>query len=260
MNEELLWTLRKNKIVSMLKENKRLDDRAFDEFRQAKIQLEFSKCAEGSARVLLGKTDVIVGVKLGLAEPYADSPTEGSISCNVELLSMADASFEAGPPRPEAVEISRVVDRGIRESHCIDLESLCLVEGEKVWSVFIDANVLNLDGNMYDAVSLGAIASLLTAKVPKFEDGKIVKEEFSGKLKILNKPIMTSFAKINDFVLVDPNLAEEKVLDARFHVSSSEDNMFNACQKADAGSFKQNEIEFCLENALKKAKDLRKLL
>ena len=35
---------------------------------------------------------------------------------DIELLPMAFPTFESGPPSEQAIEYSRVVDRGIRES------------------------------------------------------------------------------------------------------------------------------------------------
>jgi len=36
---------------------------------------------------------------------------------------------------PLVVEVDRIIDRGIRDSHAIDTEALCIVAGEKVGSV-----------------------------------------------------------------------------------------------------------------------------
>ena len=53
---------------------------------------------------------------------------------STELAPLADQSFDPGPPREQSIELSRVVDRGIRESRMIDFEALCIEEGEKVWT------------------------------------------------------------------------------------------------------------------------------
>ena len=44
--------------------------------------------------------------------------------CGAELRPVAGRKYEPGPPSPESIELGRVVDRGIRESGCIDMESL----------------------------------------------------------------------------------------------------------------------------------------
>src|SRR3989441_13302159 len=79
---------------------------------------------------------------------------------------MASPKFEAGPPRPDAIELARVVDRGIRELKMVNMEKLCITPKEKVWIMFIDINVLDYDGNLFDACSYGAVGALASVVVP----------------------------------------------------------------------------------------------
>ena len=127
-----------NRIKEYLKSGKRFDGRKLDEFRELTIEKNVSKKAEGSVRVKLGKTEVIVGVKLGLAEPYPDSPDKGNLMVTAEILPLSSERVELGPPKFPTIELGRVIDRGIRESGFIDFEGLCIKEGEKVWQVFLD--------------------------------------------------------------------------------------------------------------------------
>ncbi|MEK7831904.1 MAG: hypothetical protein AAB401_12500, partial [Acidobacteriota bacterium] len=46
------------------------------------------------------------------------------------------------------IELARVVDRGLRESHCIDLDKLVIKPGEKVFTVFVDIHILDHQGNL----------------------------------------------------------------------------------------------------------------
>ena len=258
--EEAIWALRSDKVIEAIKEGKRLDGRKVDEYREVKIQHNISENANGSARVLLGETDVIAGVKMEPAEPFPDVPDEGSISVGAEFLPLASPSFESGPPREEATELARVVDRGIRESKTIDFKKLCIAEKEKVWMVYIDLYMMNDDGNMFDASSIAAMAALLDTKYPKLEEDKIVKGEFAGKLHLSRKPLLSTFAKIGGKVVLDPALAEEKAMEARFSCATTEDNLFCAFQKGAGGAFTTAEIENCLDVAMRKGKEIRKLL
>ncbi len=255
-----LWDLRVDKIVSDLKEGKRLGGRKVDELRQISVKNNVSENADGSARVQWGETDIIAGVKFEIGEPYPDTPDEGSISVGVELLPMADPDFEVGPPNSEAIELSRVVDRGIRESKAIDFKDLCLSKGESVLMAYIDIYVINNDGNLFDACSLGALSSLLNTRVPKVEDEKIVAGEYAGKLKLKNKPIMCTFAKIGNTIIADPSFEEEQAMSARFSVSLLDDDSICAFQKGLSGSFKFEEISLALDMAERNSKILRKLL
>ena len=258
--EDVLWELKADKVTSLIKEGKRADGRAFDAYRNIEIKKGISDNAEGSAWVKLGKTEVVAGVKMILGEPYPDSPDEGTISVGVDLLPIASPDFEFGSPRSNALELARVVDRGIRESKALDFKDLCIKEGEKVWVVFIDFYTMNDDGNFFDAGSIAALASLLEAKIPKIEDGKVVKGEYSGKLKLARKPLLTTCSKIANKIVLDPTLVEEKAQDARFSVATTEDNYMCAFQKGGPGGFTQSEIDQCIDTAFKSAKEIRKKL
>ncbi len=257
---EILWELMKDKVIAELKEGRRADNRALDEYRPIEIIREISHNAEGSAKVRLGNTEVMTGVKMVPGEPYPDMPDQGTISVGAELLALASPAFETGPPREQSIELARVVDRGIREAKTLDFKELCVREGELVWIVFIDGYILNDDGNMFDASSIAGLAALLETKIPKLEDDKVVYGEYSGKLKVKRKPLLTTFAKISNKIVADPYLAEEKAADARFSVATTEDDYISAFQKGGSGSFTTAEIDNCIDLAFKNAKKIRKLL
>ena len=260
MRDDIIWELRSDKVRELIKSSQRLDGRALYEYRPIKIETDFSKNAHGSCRVVLGETDVIAGVKMDVAEPYPDTPDEGSITVGVEFMPMASPVFEPGPPDQNATELARVVDRCIRESKAIDFKKLCIEEGEKAWFVFIDIYVANDSGNLFDASSLAALGALLNTKIPKLEDDEIVKDEFVGKLEVAKRPLLTTFAKINGKLLLDPAIAEEKAMDARISIGTTEEKLMSALQKGGPGSFTQAEIEQCIDLAFEKSAELRKLL
>ena len=178
--------LNENKVKKYISEGKRFDGRALDEFREIKIETGISKHAEGSAKVRLGKTEVIVGVKMDVAAPFPDTPNKGNLVTNAELSPMSSPDFESGPPKFPSIELGRVIDRGIRESKFIDFEKLCIKEGEKVWNVFIDIYSVNDDGNILDAAGIGALAALKATTMPKYDEetGKANYKEHEGKLPL----------------------------------------------------------------------------
>ncbi|HLE35383.1 MAG TPA: exosome complex component Rrp42, partial [Nitrososphaerales archaeon] len=145
--------LRRAQMNELLAAGKRLDGRGVTESRQMKIETDVIKKANGSALVTLGNTQVIAGVKVQPDKPFPELPDKGLLICSAEVLPLASAYAEPGPPDEDAIELARVVDRGIRESEMIDLKKLVLVPGEKVYAVFADVGVLNVDGNLFDATS-----------------------------------------------------------------------------------------------------------
>jgi len=130
--------INKKRILNLLKQNKRMDGRGLLDYRNIEIETNISINAEGTARVRLGKTEVIVGIKLETQEPYPDHEDEGTMIVTMEFSPMSAQRYESGPPKIDAIEVARVVDRGIRESGFVDWKKLCIKEGEKVWSVAID--------------------------------------------------------------------------------------------------------------------------
>ncbi len=257
---DILMELQRNKVLESLKQGKRVSNRAFDEYRNVEVITNVSENANGSARVKLGKTDVIAGTKFGIQEPFPDTPNEGSISVGAELTPLASPLNEVGPPSTSEVELARVVDRGIRESHCIDLESLCITEGEKVLSLYVDVYAVNDDGNMFDAASMAALAALNTTRMSKVEDGAIVYGEYDGMLKLANQPLLSTTYKVGSHLLADADLGEEKAMTARFSFGGTEKGVLTAFQKGGSGSFTLEELEKSVEMGLKNAKMLRKLL
>ncbi len=247
---EIISTVKKDYIVDLAEEGKRVDARDMDEYREISVETDWAENAEGSALVKLGDTQVLVGVKTEKGTPYPDNPEEGVLITNAELAPMAHESFESGPPGEETTELARVVDRGIRESEMIDLEELCIEPEEEVWMVHIDIHVLDHDGNLIDASSLGAISALLSAEPPEDEDWK------ASGFPVVKKPVTTTVAKIKDKIVVDPCLVEEQSMDARFSISTLENGNICAMQKGGSGTLSKEDLLKAQELAEEKSEEL----
>mgnify|MGYP001616880007 FL=1 len=222
------------------------------------IERGLVKTAEGSARVKIGETQVIVGVKMGVGEPYPDTPNEGTIIVGVELLPLSNPEFELGPPGIQAIELARVVDRGIRESKAVDFKKLCIEPGKKVWLLIIDICTLNDAGNLFDASSLAALAALMDTKYPSFDGEKVdYKQKTDKKLELEKMPIAVTVIKIGDKFIVDPDTEEEKVIDGRLTVASIEDGTLCALQKGGDFPLTIEDIGKMLNIGIEKGKELR---
>jgi len=255
---EILDEVKKDYIRDLVKAGKRADGRKFDAFREVVVEKGVLTSTEGSARVRWGETQVLVGIKFDVAAPFPDRPDEGVLSTNSELLPLASPTFEPGPPSEGSIELARVVDRGIRSAGIIDLKSFYLDE-EKVLALYIDLYVLDHDGNFIDASALAAMAALSNTKFPKVEDGKIIRGEYAGELKLSGKVVATTFAKIGNSILLDPSLNEEIAMDGRITISTT-DKSICAMQKGGMGSFTQSELDRLFDLALEKGKELRALV
>ena len=280
-------TIKKNYLQKLAEQNQRADGRKFNDYRQVSIEPGVISKAEGSARVKIGNTQVVTGIKMVMGEPYPDTPDAGVMTTAAELIPLASPDFEAGPPRENAIELARVVDRGIRESNVIELEKLCLEPGEKIWVVFIDIHIIDYDGNLFDAASLAALAALYDARMPvdrleeedrkayikKLDDFGIkpveetVKNKAGDEEKVMSyyipmrePPMSCTSVKFNDVVVVDPSLDEEEIAEARLTVSTDSNGSIRAMQKGLNGSFTLEEIKKIIKDSLVTGDALRKQL
>ncbi|TLZ53404.1 MAG: exosome complex protein Rrp42 [Methanobacteriota archaeon] len=242
-------------IVKLVASGKRADGRVPEEIRPLKIRKNYIGTAEGSARVNLGNTDVLVGVKISTGEPYPDTPRSGVLTTSCELVPLASPTFESGPPSPTAIELARVVDRGIRETKTVDMEKLVITPGEKVWVVFIDIHALDYDGNLFDAASYGTLAALSCAKMPGRMTGGADKP-----LPVDHWPVSITAAKIRNTIVFDAALDEERIADARLTVAIDENGDVRAMQKGLSGSFSYDEVRYVISTARRLGNELRRTI
>jgi len=254
----------KKTIAQLAVQGKRLDGRGLTQYREPiKLETNISWTAEGSARVQIGKTVVMAGVKTEINKPYNDTPNEGGIMINAELLPLSSPEYEPGPPQIKAIEIARVTDRGIREAKAIDMKKLCITPGEKAWFIIIDVVTINDAGNLFDAAGLAALTALKAARFPAVdpETGAIdYKKKTDEPLPLLKEPLPVTVYKIGGQLLVDPTAEEEHSYDARLTVASDEKGTISALQKGGDAPLTIEEISNMVEIALEKAKFLREQL
>jgi len=242
--------LQKQRIVEYLKQGKRFDGRKPEEYRKIEIRTGISNKAEGSASVKFGETEVYAGVKLDVMTPYPDSQDAGVFITSAELNPMASAEFESGPPRIEAIELGRIIDRGIRESGFIDFKKLCIKEGEKVWSVALDIYAINDAGNLMDVANLASLIALANTKMLKYneKEEKVEHGELTKESLPLNKEAMSfniTVHKIRNVFVLDPTSEEQEISDSRisFAVCSNKNKIrISSIQKGKEGALTAEEI------------------
>lgn len=259
--------LTREKLRSMFAEGKRFDSRGLLDFREVEVEYGVSNKSEGSARVRLGKTEVIAGVKLELGTPYPDSPNKGNLMVSGDLLPLASPRFELGPPGFDAIELPRLVDRAIRASGLIDLTKLVVEAGEKVWTVIVDIYPINDDGNLVDASAIASFAALKDAHMLNIDefDKLDYKSKSSEKLPLASDivPLSFSFYKLGDSIILDPTREEEEACESKitFGISFWNDQyMLNSCQKKGDASISSEEIAQIMKIIPKKFDELCKKL
>lgn len=250
--------IKRDTLTALLAQGKRGDSRGMMDYRTINVQPGILQNAEGSAMASIGKSQVMAGVKFDIAKPFADRPTEGVLSTSADLLPLASHLFETGPPSDESIELARVVDRGIRSANILDLNSF-FIEEEKVLALYIDIFILDHDGNLIDASALAAMQALLSCRMPKVEEGKIIRGEFSGKLPLKGKVVTCTFGKSSDRVFIDPSLDEEKGMDCRLTLATTGQHIC-AGQKGGWGSFSEKDLLELSGISMSKGNELRAML
>jgi exosome complex component RRP42 len=249
--------IRRDVMKTTLEQGKRLDGRAFGEYRPITVQKSVIKTAEGSAVAQIGETKVLAAVKFDVMTPFPDRPNEGVMMTNAEHLPTASPLFEPGPPRELSIEMARVVDRAIRSAECIDVKSFFLEE-DKVLGLFIDLYLLDHRGNYTDAANLAATAALMDTKMPKIEGAKIIRGDYTGPLDLKALPLSTTMVKVDEYWMVDPSRDEEVVREAVLTVGTTENHVCSM-QKGE-GSLTKDELLSSIDVAFKSGNQLRKVL
>lgn len=251
-------------IDEALRLEQRIDGRR--PFDSRRLFIKFAR-EDGAAEVQLGQTHVMGIVTAQVTQPYRDRPNEGTLSIFTEFSPMADPKFESGRPGEFAVELGRIVDRGLRESRAVDTESLCILSGKAVWALRVDLNILDNGGNMVDAANIAALAALMSFRRPECsvagEDGQeitIHPPEIREPLPLIihHLPIAVTFAFFGegDMVVLDPNYKEEAVMGGRMTISMNTHGDVCAVQKGGGVGVSQSEIMRCFRVAAMKAADV----
>jgi exosome complex component RRP42 len=251
--------LRRQQMLDLISVGKRLQGRALDEMRSLEIEVDIIKKANGSAKVKLGDSEVVAGIKVETGEPFEGLENKGALIISAEVLPIASPHIEPGPPDEDTIELARVVDRGIRESEMLNLDKLVLVPGKIVYTVFVDCSIINTDGNLLDATSYAVVSALLSCKLPVFEiqDGKVVDTGKTQDPPLTTIPVSITQVRIGDTIILDPTAEEEACMNARITITTNSESCYAAIQKGFTGGFTIEQIKKAAETARIKGEQVR---
>jgi len=250
-------------VLRALQENLRLDGRAFDQYRE--LELSFGD-DYGVADVRLGRTRVLVSISAEVTKPFPDRQFDGIFTITTELSPMASPAFEVGRSSETEVLLSRLLEKTLRRSSAVNTESLCLIAGQKVWSIRADVHLLSADGNLIDASCIAVIAALQHFRRPDTSiEGDTVKvhtlnEREPVPLSLLHFPYCITFSFYNvggvEIVLLDTVLQEEQLREGCITISVNCHG--EICQIAKLGGLPVEAVLLlqCTSVALVKAKEL----
>jgi len=254
----ILNAINKSAFIDLINSGKRLSDRGLYDYRKVCVSKNVIKSAAGSALARIGNTQVLAAVKFDIGEPYPDRPDQGVFITNSEFVPFANPDFDPGPPNENSIELARVVDRGIRSSGIIDVKGFVL-EDDKVLMMFLDLWSLDDQGNLTDTAALAAMSAIMNAKVPKYEDGALVRQGKLQKLKVKGIVTAHTFGKLAGHTFVDMSADEQGAAEAKITLSVMDDKIV-AVQKSGSGAFTKDEVLSLMDIAFKKHSELKKEL
>ncbi|ELK07625.1 exosome complex component RRP45 isoform X1 [Pteropus medius] len=265
MKETPLSNCERRFLLRAIEEKKRLDGRQTYDYRNIKISFGTDY---GCCIVELGKTRVLGQVSCELVSPKLNRATEGILFFNLELSQMAAPAFEPGRQSDLLVKLNRLLERCLRNSKCIDTESLCVVAGEKVWQIRVDLHLLNHDGNIIDAASIAAIVALCHFRRPDVSvQGDEVtlytpEERDPVPLSIHHMPICVSFAFFQQgtYLLVDPNEREERVMDGLLVIAMNKHREICTIQSSGGIMLLKDQVLRCSKIAGVKVAEITELI
>ncbi|XP_071975445.1 exosome complex component RRP45 [Engystomops pustulosus] len=265
MRETPLSNCERTFLLQAITDRKRIDGRQTYDYRNIKITFgtEYGCCI-----VELGKTRVLGQVSCELVAPKMNRPTEGILFFNLELSPMASPAFEPGRPSELLVKLNRLLERCLRNSKCIDTESLCVQAGEKVWQIRVDLHLLNHEGNIIDAASIAAVAALCHFRRPDVSvQGEEVtvyspEERDPVPLSMHHMPICVSFAFFQQgtFLLVDPSEREERVMDGLLVIAMNKHREICTIQSSGGIMLLKDQVLRCSKVAGVKVAEITELI
>ncbi|CAO3679963.1 unnamed protein product [Umbelopsis vinacea] len=241
-------------VLQALKEGLRVDGRRPYDFQSLQISsTQFRVSAKVSAEVV---------------RPRADKPTEGLLLFNTEISPMASPAFETGRSSEEEVLISRTIEKALRRSRAVDTEGLCIVAGEKVWSIRVDLHFFDHEGNLVDCACIAAVTALLHFRRP---DVSVIGEEVTihpidqrnpVPLSVHHIPICVTFSFFagGELLVVDPSIIEEQIREGDMTVAMNIHKEICALSKAGGIPLEMDQIIRCSKIATTKTAEITELI
>ncbi|KAL7716901.1 Ribosomal RNA-processing protein 42 [Entamoeba marina] len=230
-------------MIEGIKSNIRTDGRERLQYREIQCEKDVIDQANGSVRLKLGSTEVVVGVKCELGEPLPTTPNSGHFKVLVR---------QCGALINRDSEIERMLLVSLENAGKKMLEDLCVLKGRLCWIVYVDAVVVEDDGDAMDCISLAVRAALLNTLVPIVSvvsgDAENIKVELNRddiQFKRFNPnviPLTVTLTTFSDNFVVDTSKYEELCNGCKLTTSITPDGKVCGLQKGGNGNFVVSEM------------------
>ncbi|VDM63949.1 unnamed protein product [Angiostrongylus costaricensis] len=243
----------------------RLDGRTLNDFRQVKLVVGSDF---GTALCTMGDTKVLCVVSISLAEPRTARPSKGLVTVDVDMSPMSNPANEHNRLGERGLELTRMLELVLRDSRCIDVESLCVRSHKEVWKLKVDVRILDDDGSLLDCASIAAVTALYHFRRPNVTvrpNHTLIHSEYEQAfvpLNIYHMPICVSFGftKCGTHVVIDPTDKESQCLYGCLVIACNKRREVCALHQSTTLILTTATIEACVKRAMQRAVDLSELI
>ena len=155
----------------------------------------------------------------------------------------------------------------MKDNNTVDVESLCIIPGERVFSVHCYISVIDNNGNIFDAAVLAATSSLCYFRRPDYSiDGTQVhiyepREKEPVPICLHYQPLCISFCLLNDeLVLLHPNEREEGIMEGKISLVLNAFGELCGVHFLGGVAVSQDILMRCVKIASVKVTDISKIL
>ena len=254
-------------VLHGVQDDVRIDGRHRRQVRPLKFETELVTHANGSANLRLANTDILVGVKaeLDLDEEQVD---KARLEFFVDCSANATPEFEGRGGEALATDLSKTLAKAYSDPKVFDYASL---RGDGYsWILYIDILILEVGGNLFDAVSMAVKAALHATIIPKVRvstiDGGQPELELSddpldgNRLDVTQCPILVTMCRIGNYCVVDPTPEEEACSIASLVLGITPDGSVTASKKIGPGSFNLDALQRAIQDGQEVGKEVQKAL
>lgn len=143
----LISDAEKTFILHGVEDNLRCDGRTRCDYRPMEIETGIVTHANGSCRLRLANTDVLVAVKAEIDVPPLENPDEGKIVFFVDCSANAAPEFEGRGGEELAMEFANTLEAAYRSRQAFNLKNLCILPQQRCWKLFVDVLVSGCSAN-----------------------------------------------------------------------------------------------------------------
>lgn len=137
----LISDAEKTFILHGVEDNLRCDGRTRCDYRPMEIETGIVTHANGSCRLRLANTDILVAVKSEIDIPPLENPDEGKLAFFVDCSANATPEFEGRGGEELAMEFSNTLESAYRSRQAFNLKNLCILPQQRCWKLYIDVLV-----------------------------------------------------------------------------------------------------------------------